>query len=144
MVAPVTAAVGLPVRVWLPVAVGVPVTAVGTSVMVIPAFLQRASTAGASRAISFAEHLLGTQELIDEVMLSRPVVHWHFVSVREHPDAGTAAAKQGIAQVGTPDKSCAETKATEAAKAKMEKANFMIAELCFLNEGEARDEYRYR
>lgn len=31
------------------------------------------------------------------------------------------------AQLGTPDKSCAETKATEAAKAIAERANFMIA-----------------
>lgn len=46
--------------------------------------------------MSLAEHLLGTQELMEEVMLSRPVVHWHLVSVSEHPDAGTAAAKHGI------------------------------------------------
>jgi hypothetical protein len=44
-------------------------------------------------AISSVEHLDGTQAEMDAVILSRPVVHWHSVSVSEHPASGTAVAK---------------------------------------------------
>jgi hypothetical protein len=41
------------------------------------------------------EHLAGAHFRSDPAMESLPVVHWHLVSVREQPEAGTAAAKQG-------------------------------------------------
>jgi hypothetical protein len=97
---------------------------------------------------SSIEHLAGAHLRSELVMESLPVVHWHLVSVREQPEAGTAAAKQGsysnkasvsissngalkldkgrgskrTAHVGTPLKSCADTNvAAAAARAKMEK-----------------------
>jgi hypothetical protein len=47
-------------------------------------------------ARSSAEHLLGTQLVMLSWIWSRPVVHWHLVSVRLQPEAGTAVAKQAI------------------------------------------------
>jgi hypothetical protein len=44
-------------------------------------------------AMSSAEHLSGTQDVMEAVMLSRPVVHWQVVSVRVQPEAGTAVTK---------------------------------------------------
>jgi hypothetical protein len=44
---------------------------------------------------SSIEHLAGAHLRSELVMESLPVVHWHLVSVREQPEAGTAAAKQG-------------------------------------------------
>ena len=89
-------------------------TAVGRLETVIPALAQIFSTAGESSvrlhfssdistttgegdvpAISSAEHLPGTHAVMEAVMVSRPVVHWHSVSVSEHPASGTAVAKQG-------------------------------------------------
>jgi hypothetical protein len=94
------------------------------------------------------EHLAGAHFRSELVMESLPVVHWHLVSVREQPEAGTAAAKQGsysnenqygsslscamkvaqdggtkhTAHVGIPLRSCADTiVAVAAARAKMEK-----------------------
>lgn len=124
---PVTDA--LPVRVWVLGAVGVPVTAVGRFEIVTPAFLQMDSDAAASLAMSPSEHFPGTQAFTEVVIFWRPVVHWHVMSVSEHPEDWAAVAKQGRAQVGIPEKSWAETKASEAAKAKMETANFMIADV---------------
>jgi hypothetical protein len=47
-------------------------------------------------AMSSAAQRSGTQDEMEAVMLSRPVVHWHFVSVRVQPESGMAAAKQPI------------------------------------------------
>jgi hypothetical protein len=44
-------------------------------------------------AMSSGEHSLGTQSAMLLVILSLPVVHWHFVSVSSQPPAGTAVAK---------------------------------------------------
>jgi hypothetical protein len=43
--------------------------------------------------MSSVEHLLGTHDVMELWILSRPVVHWQFVSVMEQPEAGTATAK---------------------------------------------------
>lgn len=93
--------------------------AVGTSEMVTPALAQIAWTAGASAVVgksvypywpwrriessqaeeniparSESEHLVGAHCMMDSVILSRPVEHWHLVSVSSQPAAGTAVAKQ--------------------------------------------------
>jgi hypothetical protein len=47
-------------------------------------------------AISLALHLLGAHERRELVIASRPVVHWHFVSVTPQFEPGRAATKQGI------------------------------------------------
>lgn len=61
-------------------------------------FMERASNESNKDvlAISSAWHRLGTQEVIELVMLSRPVVHWQVVSCRLQPASGTAEAKQAI------------------------------------------------
>lgn len=51
-------------------------------------------------ATSPASHLDGTQDRSDFVILACPVVHWHLISVRLHPDAGTAVAKHASYYVG--------------------------------------------
>lgn len=45
-------------------------------------------------AMSSVEHLVGTQAVMLSVILSLPVVHWQFVSVREQLVDPTAVAKQ--------------------------------------------------
>lgn len=68
-------------------------------------------------------------------ILSLPVVHWQFVSVREQPEAGTATAKQERAQVGMSPRFWAEATARVAAKARMEKRIFvLVCEECLLFE----------
>ena len=51
---------------------------------------------GSLLATSSALHLFGAHPSSEFVMLSRPVVHWHFVSVKPHPESGIAEMKHGI------------------------------------------------
>lgn len=46
-------------------------------------------------ATSLASHFCGAHPISELVMLSRPVVHWHVVSVTLQPESGSAATKQG-------------------------------------------------
>lgn len=71
--------------------------------------------------MSSAEHFPGRHDSRLDWILSFPVVHWHFVSVREQPEGGTAAAKQAMAQVGTWERSWAAARVAAAATARMEK-----------------------
>lgn len=55
-----------------------------------------------------------------------PVVHWHFWSVREQPEAGAAAAKQLRAHEGMSLRSCAEATAQNAPRAMREKRMVIV------------------
>jgi hypothetical protein len=88
--------------------------AVGRSETVMPAAAQTFARAGASAscrcqswqyswelsiyvpAASSLLHFWGAHEVREFVMASRPVVHWQVTSVAPHPEAGSAATKQGI------------------------------------------------
>lgn len=51
-------------------------------------------------AASVALHTPGTQVFRELVMAVFPVVHWHLVSVRPHPEPVMAVKKQGTCESG--------------------------------------------
>lgn len=58
---------------------------------------------------------------MESSILDFPVVHWHFWSVSEQPEAGTAAAKHARAHEGMSPRVWAEATAQTAPRARMEK-----------------------
>jgi hypothetical protein len=102
---------------------------VGTSVMVTPAAEQSFRTASATVLTSSAEQRVGVQVAMEPWIFSRPVVHWHLVSVTSQPDPGRAATKQGIAHEGMEDKSWAAARAKAEAIAIREKRIVNVCEV---------------